>query len=237
MKILVIIPTYNERENIGDLIPLVLDQHTEIDILVVDDNSPDGTAEVVEKISADNSRVHLMKRPGKMGLGTAYVAGFKYALERDYDAVMEMDADFSHDAKEIPNFITAAQAADFIQGSRYCKGVNVINWSIGRLLLSFFANYYMRIVTGLPVMDGTGGYRLIKTEVLRNIDLDRIKSNGYSFQIELLYKIWKKGYKVKEISIIFYERAQGKSKMSKNIVYEAVFMVWKLRFRSLIGRL
>ena len=237
MKILVIIPTYNERENIGDLIPLVLDQHTEIDILVVDDNSPDGTAEVVEKISADNSRVHLMKRPGKMGLGTAYVAGFKYALERDYDAVMEMDADFSHDAKEIPNFITAAQQADFIQGSRYCKGVNVINWSIGRLLLSFFANYYMRIVTGLPVMDGTGGYRLIKTEVLRNIDLDRIKSNGYSFQIELLYKIWKKGYKVKEISIIFYERAQGKSKMSKNIVYEAVFMVWKLRFRSLIGRL
>ena len=237
MKTLVIIPTYNECENIARLIPLVLEKDDGLEILVVDDNSPDGTAQIVHTIVDENPRVHLLSRPGKLGLGTAYVDGFKYALERDYDAVMEMDADFSHDSIEIPNFIAAAKSADFIQGSRYCRGVNVINWSIWRLLLSYFANVYTRIVTGMPVMDGTGGYRLIKCDVLRNINLHNIKSNGYSFQIELLFKVWKKGYKVKEIPIIFYERAQGKSKMSNNIVFEAVFMVWKLRLRSLFGRL
>lgn len=237
MRILIIIPTYNESENIGRIIPSALAQSPDVDILVVDDNSPDGTAGIVEGIAGTDSRVHLLSRPGKQGLGTAYVAGFKYALANNYDAVMEMDADFSHDPKEIPNFIAAADEADFIQGSRYCKGVNVINWSIGRLLLSYFANYYSRIVTGLPVMDGTGGYRLIKSSVLRAINLDRIKSNGYSFQIELLFKAWKKGFSIKEISIIFYERAQGKSKMSKKIVTEAIFMVWKLRLRSIFGRL
>jgi len=237
MKTLIIIPTYNERENIGKLIPLALEQSEGLEILVVDDNSPDGTAQVVQGICQTDDRVHLLSREGKMGLGTAYVAGFKYALEKDYEAVMEMDADFSHDAKEIPNFIAAAAEADVVQGSRYCRGVNVINWSMGRLLLSYFANYYTRLVTGLPVMDGTGGFRLIKAAALRTIDLDRIRSNGYSFQIELLYKIWKKGFTIKEIPIIFYERVQGKSKMSKKIVYEAIFMVWKLRLKSLFRRL
>ncbi len=237
MKTLIIIPTYNERENIGKLIPMTLEQNKELEILVVDDNSPDGTAQVVQEICQADNRVHLLSRPGKMGLGTAYVAGFKYALERDYEAVMEMDADFSHDAKEIPNFLTASAEADVVQGSRYCRGVNVINWSMGRLLLSYFANYYTRLVTGLPVMDGTGGFRLIKAAALKTIDLDRIRSNGYSFQIELLFKIWKKGFTIKEIPIIFYERALGKSKMSKRIVYEAIFMVWKLRLKSLFGRL
>ena len=204
---------------------------------MVDDNSPDGTASAAQGICEVNSRVHLITRPGKMGLGTAYVAGFKYALARDYEAVMEMDADFSHDAREIPNFIKASQDADVVQGSRYCRGVNVINWSIGRLLLSYFANYYTRLVTGLPVMDGTGGFRLIKISALKAVDLERIRSNGYSFQIELLFKMWKKGFTIKEIPIIFYERVQGKSKMSRKIVYEAVFMVWKLRLKSLFSRL
>lgn len=237
MKALVIVPTYNEAENISSIIDEILLRDKILEILIVDDNSPDGTAQIVQKVMAENPRVQLLSRPAKLGLGTAYVDGFKYALERDYDAVMEMDADFSHDAAEIPNFIKAAEKADFIQGSRYCQGVNVINWSIWRLLLSYFANVYTRIVTGLPVMDGTGGYRLIKCEVLRNINLHNIRSNGYSFQIELLFKVWKKGFKVKEIPIIFYERAQGKSKMSNNIVFEAVFMVWKLRLRSLFGKL
>lgn len=237
MKILIIIPTYNESENIGRLIPLVLEQYEGIDILVVDDNSPDGTGKIVEDCCVDNPRVSLLKRPGKMGLGTAYVTGFKYALERDYDCVMEMDADFSHDPKSIPDFIEKAENADFIQGSRYVNGVNVINWPITRLLLSYFANVYTRIVTGLPVMDSTGGYRLIKRKALEALDFDRIKSEGYSFQIELLYKIWRKGFIVKETPIIFYERVQGKSKMSKKIVKEAILMVWKLRFKSLIGKL
>lgn len=237
MKILVIIPTYNESENIDKLIPLVLEQDEEIDVLVVDDNSPDGTGRMVEEITSINQRVRLIERPAKMGLGTAYVAGFKYALERDYDCVMEMDADFSHDPQAIPTFIAEAANADFIQGSRYKDGVNVINWPITRLLLSYFANVYTRIITGLPVMDSTGGFRLIKRKALEAIDLDGIKSNGYSFQIELLYKIWRKNFTVKETPIIFYERVQGKSKMSKKIVREAIFMVWKLRFKSLMGRI
>ena len=237
MKILIIIPTYNERDNIEELIPQVLKQDSAVDVLVVDDNSPDKTAEIVEKMAADNPRIHLLKRLGKMGLGTAYVDGFKYALQEGYDSVMEMDADFSHDPVEIPNFIAAGETVDFVQGSRYLNGVTVINWSIWRLLLSYFANRYTRIITGMPVNDATGGYRLIKCKVLEQIDLNKIKSNGYSFQIELLFKVWKKGFKIKEIPIIFYERALGKSKMSKKIMREAVFMVWKLRLQSIFGKL
>lgn len=237
MKLLVIVPTYNEKRNIGKLIPLILTMDPCIEVLVVDDNSPDGTAEIVSQMQADEPRLHLLKRAEKMGLGTAYVAGFKYALNEGFDAVMEMDADFSHDPKEIPNFISASSDADFVQGSRYLKGINVINWSLGRLLLSYYANAYSRIITGLPIRDATGGYRLIKSEVLRTINLENIKSNGYSFQIELMFKAWKKGFKIAEIPIIFYERQEGKSKMSKKIVREAILMVWKLRLRSFLGRL
>lgn len=237
MKILVIIPTYNESQNIERILPEVLVQDSRVDILVVDDNSPDGTARLVEKFAEKESRLHLMKRPGKMGLGTAYVAGFKYALEKGYDCVMEMDADLSHDPKEIPNFIKASEEADFIQGSRYIHGVNVINWSMSRLLLSYGANRYTRIITGMPVYDGTGGFRLIKREVLEQIELDKIKSNGYSFQIELLFKAWRKKFRIKEIPIIFVDRVKGKSKMSRKIILEAVFMVWKLRLKSLFGKL
>ena len=237
MKILIIIPTYNEIQNIERIIPEVLAQAPNLDILIVDDNSPDGTAAIVKKIKEKEPRVNILERPGKLGLGTAYVDGFKFALQRDYDAVMEMDADFSHDPKEIPNFIAASKNADFIQGSRYVNGVNVINWSMSRLLLSYFANYYSRAITGMHVKDGTGGYRLIKREVLESIDLDKIKSNGYSFQLELLFKAFKKEFKIKEIPIIFVDRVEGKSKMSRKIVIEAIYMVWVLRLKSLFGRL
>lgn len=234
MKILIIIPTYNESENIGKLLPEVLEKDERIDILVVDDNSPDGTADIVRTMMQNEPRIHLLEREGKLGLGTAYVAGFKYALENGYDAVMEMDADFSHDPAEIPNFIRQMAEYDFIQGSRYIQGVNVINWPMSRLLLSYFANYYIRVITGMPVQDGTGGYRLIKREVLESIDLNKIKSNGYSFQVELLFKTYRKKFKIKEIPIIFMDRVQGKSKMSKKIVREAIFMVWILRLKSIL---
>jgi dolichol-phosphate mannosyltransferase len=234
LKILIIIPTFNESENIGKLLPEVLDKDERVDILIVDDNSPDGTADIVKSMIQSEPRIHIIEREGKLGLGTAYVAGFKYALENDYDAVMEMDADFSHDPKEIPNFIRQMDKYDFIQGSRYIQGVNVINWPMHRLLLSYFANYYIRIITGMPVRDGTGGYRLIKREVLESIDLSKIKSNGYSFQVELIFKAYKKKFKIKEIPIIFMDRVQGKSKMSKKIIREAIFMVWVLRLKSIL---
>ncbi|MBL7190778.1 polyprenol monophosphomannose synthase [bacterium] len=237
MKTLIIIPTYNERENIGALIPRILEQTDEVDVLVVDDNSPDGTGKIAAEISEKEPRVFLLQRPGKRGFGSAYCDGFRYALENGYDAVMEMDADFSHDPKEIPNFLKAAEDADLVQGSRYLNGVNVINWPLYRLLLSYFANLYTRIITGLNTKDSTGGFRLIRREALKSVDLRGIKSNGYSFQIELLYKIWLKGFKVVEIPIIFVDRVKGKSKMSKRIIYEAMFMVWKLRLQRLLGML
>lgn len=237
-KSLVIIPTYNEKENITNMIPEVLKLYAEgIDILVVDDNSPDGTGDIVKNISEENPRVHLLSRPGKMGLGTAYVAGFKYALEQGYDYIFEMDADFSHDPKEIKNFLTTIKDYDLVIGSRYIKGVNVINWPMQRLLLSYFANIYTRIITGLPVKDSTGGFKCFRRKVLESIKLDEIKSNGYAFQIEMNYKAYKKGFKLKEIPIIFNDRFAGQSKMSNKIVREAIFMVWKLRFRSLFGKL
>lgn len=234
-KILVIIPTYNELENIRKLIPVVLSQNENIHILVVDDNSPDGTAGYVEELSASVDKVHLLKREKKMGLGTAYIAGFRYALERDYDLIFEMDADFSHDPKEISNFIAASQKYDLVLGSRYITGVNVINWPMRRLLLSYFANIYTRLITGMPVKDATGGYKCFKRKVLADIKLEDIRSNGYAFQIEMTFKAWKLGHKVGEIPIIFVDRVKGTSKMSKKIVREAVTMVWKLRIRSILG--
>ncbi|MFC1555510.1 polyprenol monophosphomannose synthase [candidate division KSB1 bacterium] len=237
MKALVIIPTYNESDNIAKIIDAVLFQDDRVSVLVVDDNSPDGTADIVKGIRDGNSRVDLIVREGKMGLGTAYVAGFKYAIEKKYDYVFEMDADFSHAPTEISNFLHEIQSSDLVLGSRYIKGVNVVNWPLRRLILSYGANIYTRIITNLPVKDGTGGYKCFRREVLESIDLDKVHSNGYAFQIEMTYKAWKKGFSIKEIPIVFIDRAEGSSKMSKKIVREAVWMVWKLRFLNLIGKL
>ena len=237
MKSIVIIPTYNEIQNIQKLIPVLLESYPELDILIVDDNSPDGTAAQVEKMSQSNSRIKLIKRSGKMGLGTAYVAGFKYMLSNGYDCAVQMDADYSHDPKEIKRFLEEINKYDLIIGSRYIFGVRVINWPIRRLLLSYSANLYTRIITGMPVKDGTGGFKCFRRKVLESINLDAIHSNGYSFQIEMNYKAWKKGFKLVEIPITFVDRVEGTSKMSKKIVREAVFMVWKLRFKSILGKL
>jgi len=236
-KSLVIIPTYNELENIPNLIPKILQKDEGLEVLIVDDNSPDGTAAFVEEESKLNSRVHLIKRNAKLGLGTAYIEGFKFALKNGYDFIFEMDADFSHNPKELINFLREIESADLVLGSRYKSGVNVVNWPMKRLLLSYFANVYTRIITGLPVKDATGGFKFFRREVLEAIDLDNVKSNGYAFQIEMTYKAWKKGFRIKEISIIFIDRVKGTSKMSKKIVREAVTMVWKLRIRSLFGLL
>jgi dolichol-phosphate mannosyltransferase len=237
MKTLVIIPTYNEKENIGKIIPLVLKQDPDIEVLVVDDNSPDGTGKIVEEIITTNRRVKLIQRVKKSGLGTAYLAGFQYALQNGYDYIFEMDSDFSHDPAYIPYFLSAIREADLVLGSRYIKGVNVVNWPISRLILSYYANVYARWVTGLPVKDSTGGFKCFKREVLEKIGLDRIHSNGYAFQIEMSFRTWKKGFKIKEIPIIFVDRREGESKMSKKIIREAVWMVWKLRLLSLLGKL
>ena len=237
MKTLIIIPTYNELENLPRLLPEVLLKDESIDVLIVDDNSPDGTATFVESQMKNNNRIHLIKRQSKQGLGTAYIAGFKYALQNNFEFIFEMDADFSHDPKEIPRFLDEIKNSDVILGSRYINGVNVINWPLRRLLLSSFANLYTRVITGLPVHDSTGGFKCFRREVLEAIDLDKVKSNGYAFQIEMTFKAWKKGFRVKEIPIIFVDRVKGKSKMSKKIVREAVTMVWKLRIKSIFGLL
>jgi dolichol-phosphate mannosyltransferase len=236
-KSLVIIPTYNEAENITRLIPSVLGQAPNIDVLVIDDNSPDGTAGLVRDMIKGDPRIHILDRPKKMGLGTAYVEGFRFAIEHGYDFVFEMDADFSHSPKEIPTFLKKIQENDLVLGSRYINGVRVLNWPMRRLLLSYSANVYTRIITGLPVHDATGGFKCFRRAVLEAIDLDKVKSNGYAFQIEMSFKAWKKRFRVAEIPIIFLDRRSGVSKMSRKIVYEAIFMLWTLRFRSLFNRL
>ncbi len=236
-KTLVIIPTYDERTNIQNLIHTILEQLPEINILVVDDNSPDGTGDYVQELSEKDDRVNVIQREGKMGLGTAYVAGFKYMLKNGYDYAIQMDADFSHDPKELFVFLNKIDQYDLLIGSRYIQGVNVINWPMKRLLLSYFANIYTKIITGMPVKDATGGFKCFKRKALESINLDNIHSNGYAFQIEMNFKTYKNGFKIKEIPIIFMDRVEGTSKMSKKIVREAVTMVWKLRFRSIIGTL
>lgn len=236
-KSLVIIPTYNELENLPRLIPAVLSQDESIHILIVDDGSPDGTGKYVKEEMIKNDRIHLLEREKKMGLGTAYIAGFKYALQNNYDFVFEMDADFSHDPNELKNFLTAIKENDLVLGSRYINGVRVLNWPMARLLLSFFASVYTRIITGMPIKDATGGFKCFRRKVLEAIDLDKVKSNGYSFQIEMTFKAYSKGFRIKEIPIIFSDRVKGKSKMSKKIVREAVTMVWKLRLQHMFGKL
>jgi dolichol-phosphate mannosyltransferase len=234
---LVIIPTYNERENIGRLIEAVLAQDARLSILVVDDGSPDGTGDIVDGIRAASDRVHILRRPRKMGLGTAYVAGFRWALERDYTLVFEMDADFSHDPIHLRDFLKAIPDNDLVLGSRYRDGkVTVVNWPIGRLILSYFANVYARGVTGLPVWDATGGFKCFRREVLESIDLSKVVSNGYAFQIEMSFRAWKRKFRIVEIPIVFVDRTEGQSKMSKSIVREAVWMVWRLRWWGLTNR-
>lgn len=229
-KVLIIIPTYNEAENISSLIPEVLEQDEMVEVLVVDDNSPDGTGEIVADLAKDNPRIHLLERQGKMGLGSAYITGFKYALEHGYEYVIEMDADFSHSPSDIPRLLKEIKDCDLVIGSRYISGVNVVNWPIRRLLLSIFASRYVRFVTRMPVKDPTAGFKCFRREVLESLDLDNIISDGYSFQIEIHYKTWKSGWRIKEIPVVFTERRDGKSKMSKKIVWEAALIVWKLRF-------
>lgn len=236
-KSLVIVPTYNELENIPRIIPAVLSQDENIHILIVDDGSPDGTGKFVMEEMKKNDRIHLLEREKKMGLGTAYLAGFKYALQNNYDFIFEMDADFSHDPNELKNFLVAIKDNDLVLGSRYINGVRVLNWPMARLLLSFFASVYTRIITGMPVKDATGGFKCFRRKILEAIDLDKVKSNGYSFQIEMTFKAYSKGFKVIEIPIIFIDRVKGKSKMSKKIVREAVTMVWKLRLQHMFGKL
>ena len=236
-KTLVVTPTYNEAENIERFITQVLAQHPSIEMLIVDDHSPDGTAAIVERMMQGDPRIHILKRPGKMGLGTAYVDGFRYAIAHGYDFVFEMDADFSHNPDEVPRFLEKAKGCDLVIGSRYTNGVRVVNWPIRRLILSYAANVYTRIITGMPVKDATGGFKCFRRRVLEAIDLDRVHSNGYAFQIEMNFKAWCKGFNLCEHPIIFVDRTSGQSKMSRKIVYEAVFMVWKLKFRKIAGTL
>ena len=233
---IVVIPTYNEIENINKLFDVLLSIEPSLNILIVDDNSPDGTSEAVRKRMEETNRIHLLKRAGKMGLGTAYCDGFQYAIKAGFDYIFQMDADFSHDPKDLLRFIEALQEVDIVLGSRYVTGVNVVNWPMSRLLLSYFANAYTRIITGMPVKDATGGFKGFRSEVLKLIDFSNIKSNGYAFQIEMTFRLWVKGAKIRELPIIFIDRINGVSKMSKNIVYEAAYLVWKLKIQSIFNK-
>ncbi|HEX8362072.1 MAG TPA: polyprenol monophosphomannose synthase [Longimicrobium sp.] len=237
-RALVVIPTYNERDNLPRLVPSILSRDPRLEILVVDDGSPDGTGAMADEIAAAERRVHVLHRAGKLGLGTAYLAGFAWGLERGYDAFLQMDADFSHDPAHIPQFLRAIEEYDLVLGSRYLEGrVTVVNWPIARLLLSYFANVYARWVTGLPVGDATGGFKCFRREVLATLDLDRVESNGYSFQIEMSFRAWKLGFRIGEIPIMFVDRDLGESKMSKAIVREAIWRVWRLRLLATFRRL
>jgi dolichol-phosphate mannosyltransferase len=236
-RALVVVPTYNERENLPQIVPAILAQDPRIEILVVDDGSPDGTGVLADAFAAQDARVHVLHRAAKQGLGRAYLAGFAWALERDYTHMFEMDADFSHDPKNLVRFLDASADADLIVGSRYASGVNVINWPMSRLLLSWFANKYARWITGLQLTDATGGFKCFRREVLAAIPLDLVRSNGYAFQIEMSFRTWKKGFRIKELPIIFTDRMEGRSKMNGRIVREAIWMVWWLRLQSLLGRL
>ncbi len=238
MKTLIIIPTYNERENIKHLIEEIFKLLPEVNILVIDDNSPDKTYEVVEEISKNDSKVFLIKRSTKLGLGSAYIEGFKWAILNNYDVVVEMDADFSHQPSDLVRILEKIKEGyDLVIGSRYISGVNVVNWPMKRLLLSYFANLYARIITGIPIKDLTSGFKAIRINALKSINLNSIKSNGYAFQIEVHFKIYNKGFKVVEIPIVFYERRSGNSKMSKRIILEAAIMVWRLKFLKLFRKI
>ena len=231
-RTLVIVPTYNERENLPLLAQRLLALPVSVDLLVVDDNSPDGTGKLADELALQYPSIHVLHRSEKNGLGRAYIAGFKWALARDYEFVFEMDGDFSHDPDDVPAFLQAAENADLVLGSRYVNGIRVINWPLRRLMLSVNAGKYVRIVTGMPFSDPTGGYKCFRRRALESLKLDEVQSNGYSFQIELTHKIWRQGMRVVEVPIIFTDRFQGLSKMSRDIVREAFWMVWKLWFQN-----
>ena len=235
-RVLVIIPTYNEAKNLPQIVPAILLQDPRIEILVVDDSSPDGTGRLANEMGAREPRIHCLHRVAKEGLGRAYLAGFHWALEHGFDFIFEMDADFSHDPAFLPRFLEAIREADLVLGSRYKTGVNVINWPVSRLLLSLGANAYARWITGLPLTDSTGGFKCFRRSVLQAIDLDAVRSNGYAFQIEMSFRAWKKGFRIVEVPIIFHDRVEGQSKMNKRIVREAIWMVWWLRLQALLGR-
>ncbi len=237
MKAIVVIPTFNERENLEQLIPAIFAVGDGIDVLVVDDNSSDGTGTVADQFALETGKVHVLHRPMRMGLGSAYIDGFKYALKNtDAEYIFEMDADFSHDPKFIPDFLEAIHDADLVVGSRYIKGISIVNWPLNRLIISKIGNWYARTITRLPLTDLTAGFKCFRRELLEQLDLDGIHSNGYSFQIELSYMVWKKGFRIKEISVIFVDRTIGESKITYGIVWEAIWRVWVLKFRHLFGR-
>ena len=235
---LIIIPTYNERENLPELIRRLMAQPVVLDVLVVDDNSPDGTGAVADELAAANPHVHVLHRQQKNGLGRAYLAGFDWALSRGYEFILEMDADFSHNPADVPRLVDAARQheADLVLGSRYSHGIRVINWPLDRLLLSISAAKYVQVITGMPITDPTGGFKCFRARALAAIDLGTVQSNGYSFQIELTHRVWRRGMKIEEVPIIFTDRFQGTSKMSKEIVREAWWMVWKLWFEHGLRR-
>lgn len=232
---LLIIPTYNEIDNIEKMLDTIVSLYPELHILIIDDGSPDGTAAVVKRFQEDHSDIHLIERSGKLGLGTAYITGFQFALERDFDFVFEMDCDFSHDPKDIALLLQAAQTHDLVIGSRYIEGIRIINWPFRRLLLSYCASIYTRFITGIKVLDVTGGFKCFTRKALESLNLEKVFSNGYSFQVELNYKIWSQGLSIKEVPIIFTERRDGQSKMSGGIVKEAIFAVIMLRIRRILG--
>jgi len=235
MKTLIISPTYNEIKNIGSLVEQVFELDPKYHLLIVDDNSPDGTAVKVKELQSNYPNLHLEERPGKAGLGTAYLFGFKWALKNHYDNVVQMDADLSHDPKDIPRLVLALKNYDLIIGSRYVNGVSVVNWPIRRLILSYGANMYSRFITGMPINDGTGGFKAWRGTLLDSIELKKVRSQGYSFQIEMNFRAWRLGAKIKEEPIIFVDRTIGESKMSKSIMYEAIWMVWRLRIWKTFG--
>lgn len=236
-KALVCLPTYDERENLGPMVEAVLAAAPQADILVIDDNSPDGTGRLADELAARQPRIRVLHRAGKEGLGKAYLAGFAWALARDYGLVLEMDCDFSHDPRHLPELLAAAETADLVLGSRYVRGGGTVNWGLGRKLISLGGSLYARTILGLSIRDLTGGFKCFRREVLEAIDFSKVRSNGYAFQIEMSFRAWKRGFRLKEIPIIFHDRVEGQSKMSKRIVREAIWMVWWLRLQGLLGRI
>lgn len=237
-RVLVVVPTYNERENLPRIVPLILSQGDAVHVLVVDDNSPDGTGELADELAAPSARVNVLHRPGKLGLGAAYVAGLEWGMERGYDVLIEMDADLSHPPEMLPALVETLEAADVAVGSRYAGGrITVVNWPLSRLMISLFGSWYARAITGLPVNDATGGFNAFRRQVIESVGLDRIQSNGYAFQIELKVRAWRAGFTLQEVPIVFTERDSGESKMSGAIIREAVWRVWKLRIMDLLGKL
>ena len=237
-RALVVVPTYNESMNVPSLVPQILGQDPRLEVLVVDDNSPDGTGRIADDLAQANPRVHVLHREGKLGLGTAYIAGFNWALQQGYDYVFEMDADFSHDPAHLKEFLKAIESADLVLGSRYLGGkVTVVNWPIARLMLSYWANVYARTITGLRIWDLTGGFKCFRRKVLEAIDLKQVRSNGYAFQIEMSVRAWRKGFKLAEVPIVFVDRTEGQSKMHRGIVREAIWMVPRLRLMAWFGRI